>query len=273
MDPDSNFCKANYRWATQQLLRYGALKQAEVPTIFQVNGEYPKCFQVDKLKPLRLEQITWFDESHKKQHVGKMKNDKKIQMRFRRNADGKLDPNGELCPKGYEVGMKFSKEARFCFGAALQIDANGDVVTDDKNRPLGKTLPLFEYTNSMIVTNTEWLKVFTQTMKTPQSLKNARAPWVENMREPGVIYSGDPIDRLPKLGSTMKKLMADHNVNTVEEFFSYFNCRVDRRKAIVKSVKGLSMETLLKAEAVAEKAPKGPPPSKDHQKAKNPYFS
>jgi hypothetical protein len=122
-DPDSAFCQANYRWSTQLLLMYGELSQNEVPESFKDNdGNYPDCFQVDKLPKLKIQQIGWFDESHKKQKVGKMKNGKKIQMRFRRDAEGNLDPNGELAPKGYEVGMKYDKEARFCFGCVLELD-------------------------------------------------------------------------------------------------------------------------------------------------------
>jgi hypothetical protein len=194
-------------------------------------------------------------------------------VRFRRDPDGNLDPDGQLAPKGYEVGMKYDKEARFCFGCALDIDVDGIVKKNAKGQPLGITLPLFEYTESTVVTNTEWEKHFWMTCKAPKAIEKPRKPWVEDSREPGVVYSGDTIDKLPKIGTTMKSLMSDRNVNTVREFASFFRMRQDRRKNIVKQVKGLSMESLLIAESIAEKAPEGPPPVKDHRKANNPYLS
>lgn len=273
MDPSSNFCQANYRWATQLLLMYGDLDQKDVPEMFKVNGDFPECFQSEKLRKLKLEQITWFDESHKKQKVGRIKNGKNIQMRFKRNEEGKPDPEGEYLPRGYEVAMKFAKEARFCYGCVLEIDDKGNMKKNSKDQPLGKTLPLFEYTDATIMTNTDWLKVFWQAAKAPQQLKTAKAPWVENTRIEGVVYSGDPVDKLPKMGTTMKKLMLDRGVETVEEFATYFHNHHPRRKAIVQRVKGLSMESLLRATHIAEAAPKGPPALIDHRKNKNPYFS
>jgi hypothetical protein len=269
-NPERGFCRANYRWATQLLLMYGELAQNEVPELFKVDGNYPDCFRVDKVRKLKLEQVGFFDESHKKQKVGKTKNGKNIQVRFRRDANGNLDPNGELAPKGYQVGMKFDKEARFCFGCALQIDKDGNVLKNDKDQPLGKTLPIFEYTESTVVTDTEWQKQFWSVVKV---IWEPRKPWVEDTREPGVVYQGDSISKLPKMGTTITQMMKDCNVTTVQDFAKYFQNRPDQRRNIVKSIKGLGMEALLKAEAVAENAPPGPPPVKDHRAAKNPYLS
>jgi hypothetical protein len=92
-------------------------------------------------------------------------------MRFRRDKDGNLDPNGDLAPKGYKVGMKFDKESRFCSGCALQLDSNGSTSKNAQDQFLGKTLPIFEYTVSMVVTNTEWEKHFWVTVKAPKSFE------------------------------------------------------------------------------------------------------
>jgi hypothetical protein len=194
-------------------------------------------------------------------------------MRFRRNADGKLDNNGMLAPKGYEVGMKFAKEARFMLGCALEFDANGNKKLSEAGKPVGKTLPLFEYTESMVVTNRDWEKVFWQAVKAPKEIKTAKAPWVENMRALNVVYTVDLVDSLPKIGIIFKTVLADYNVITVEDFSNFFNCRPDRRRNIVRRIKSFSMSHLLEAEAVAQSAPNGPPAAKDHRKATNPYLS
>jgi hypothetical protein len=129
----SAFCQVNYHWTTQLLLRYGEMNQENVPDDFKVEeGEYPDCFWIDKLTAIKIKQVTIFDESHKKQKVGKQKNGRKIQVCFRRDTDGNLDPDGQLAPKGYKVGMKYDKEARFCFGCTLDIDKDGIVKKNAK---------------------------------------------------------------------------------------------------------------------------------------------
>lgn len=200
-DPASAFCQANYRWATQILIMFGELTQEQVPEDFKVNGEWPKCFQVEHIRKVVLPNVTWFDEAHKKQRVGKIKNGKKVQTRFPRNEAGEFDPNGTYLPKGYELGMKYAKEARFMYGCTLELENDGSAKLDSAGKPLGKTLPIFEYSETMIVTNKDWLKLFWQTVKAPNALSKG-GQWIENMREPGVIYSRDPVNALRDIGST-----------------------------------------------------------------------
>jgi hypothetical protein len=75
------------------------LKQEEVPECFKVDDEYPDCFRADKVRQLVLQQASWFDESHKKQKVGKLKNGKKIQMRFEEMMKATWIPMEALLPK------------------------------------------------------------------------------------------------------------------------------------------------------------------------------
>jgi hypothetical protein len=93
------------------------------------------------------------------------------------------------------------------------------------------------------------------------------------MRESGVIYTGDPVDKLPRLGASVKKLMSDRKVETVQQFAAFLRMRQDCRRNIVKQIKGLSMEGLLLAEAAAERAQPGPPEPKVNRKSNNPYLS
>jgi hypothetical protein len=117
------------------------------------------------------------------------------------------------------------------------------VKKNEADQPLGKTLPLFEYTDSTIVMHSEREKHFWATVKAPKLIPKARKPWVESTRKEGVVYTGDPVSKLlPKFGKMMTQLLNNREIFTVKEFAAYFHLRQDRRKAIVKQVKGLSME-------------------------------
>jgi predicted flap endonuclease-1-like 5' DNA nuclease len=70
----------------------------------------------------------------------------------------------------------------------------------------------------MVVTHSEWEKKIIAKFKEPKTLTKAKAPWVESTREPNVIYKGDPVTMLPRIGSTVATVLADHGVKTVEEY-------------------------------------------------------
>ena len=146
IDLDSDWCKASHRWSAQLLIMFGELKREELPAKFLLEGKLPMCFQPAAVRRIKLESIHFWDETHKKQRIGKTRSGTKLEYRFNYDKDGNLDlENGTKRPRSTELKMKYTKEARFCTGTCLKIDSTGNIVYDAKGRPLGKTLPLFEY--------------------------------------------------------------------------------------------------------------------------------
>ena len=47
---------------------------------------------------------------------------KKTQAKFKRDAEGKLDPGISSGDKKSDFHLKFTEEARFCFGAAIALE-------------------------------------------------------------------------------------------------------------------------------------------------------
>eukprot|EP00536_Pseudo-nitzschia_multiseries_P019687 jgi/Psemu1/62341/gm1.62341_g len=98
------WCRASFRWVAQLLLRFGKVKFSH-PMFSKLLGDAydvenpPACYDETLLTPLSLSKICWFDEMHKKAHIGVSgsrigpgKPD--VTMSFKRNLEGKLDPNG-----------------------------------------------------------------------------------------------------------------------------------------------------------------------------------
>ena len=279
-DVNSNWAVANYRFAIQMCLRLGVLEQEEIPLEIydpKKDGDIPDCFNVKELTPFSHANTTYWDETHKKQKLGKIKNGDNIEYRFKRSANGKFDStNGEYGDRNAEYHMKYEKEARFCAGMVLQIDDDGVPLYNANGEVLGKVLPLFDYSKKNVVTHKDWLKAFADSFKAPKSLSDSKAgKWIESGREEGVLYTGDDCSLLKGLDPKNKARtkLKEMDINTIGELVGYFHHRPDRRKNYCRAVR-MTMEKLLGilhtgAAALDEDVPA----ETDHRKATNPYFS
>ena len=123
-DPTSSWAIANYRWSVQVLLRMKEITVDKIPTDLweRKDGPLPDYFDPEKLTPIDPKFIAYWDETHKKQRIGKFKNGNNIQYRFKRNADGKvtMDKGGQLQDPGEEYKMKYEQEARMCTGCVME---------------------------------------------------------------------------------------------------------------------------------------------------------
>ena len=275
LDLDSDWCMASHRWATQLLIMFDHLKPGELPSKFLVNGKIPACFDKDLIRRIVIECIHWWDETHKKQRVGKLRSGTKLEWRFKLDANGTLDlENGTVPPRSTELKMKYTKEARFATGMCMEIDDQGAIVHDDQRRPLGKTLPIFEYSEQKIVSHFDYLSLFEQEIQAGKH-KADRMHWVNNPRVKGESYKDDCVTTLPHIGKAGKKwlLQCRTPVKTVAQYFDFFYMKQKNRKRFVKDINGMSSERQLVAEARAQTAKEGSPKIVDHRKAKNPYWS
>ena len=73
---------------------------------------------IDKLGSLNLEQVRWWDETHKKVETGSVK---EFQTLFCWDKkDGNLDPYGKVAAARPLMKVKFSDEIRLLFGVEVQ---------------------------------------------------------------------------------------------------------------------------------------------------------
>ena len=158
----------------------------------------------------------------------------------------------------------------------MQLDPDGNLVYDSEGQPLGKTLPLFEYTEQKIVSNSDYKIIFDQAIQDGK-YKAPKLPWLVDPRDPDKFYRDNCVSTLPRIGEVGKKwLLARPSpfgpVDSVAKYFKFFYGRIARRKTFCKDVRGMNSEGQATAEVRAEKAEESPAVI-DHCKSKNPYFS
>ena len=135
------------------------MKNEDVPEDLHEDGKLPDCFNAEKLTPIDIICVCFWDETHKKQRVGRVRGNTKLQCQFPRSSRGELDPvGGKPANPQTELKMKCEKEARFMTGMCLKLDKNGNAVHDAEKRILGAQLPLLEHTEQTIVSHTDWKK-------------------------------------------------------------------------------------------------------------------
>jgi len=125
-DPASGWCQANHCWALQPLITRRQIETQDTHTKFSnEDGTLPDCFNEDKLPHIRIENIDFWDETHKKVRIGKhktTKGGKQIECLFGRGTEGIIDLNGDHRVGGSECDVKQDNEARFMTGCAIKLD-------------------------------------------------------------------------------------------------------------------------------------------------------
>ena len=85
------------------------------PEMVQLSIPTPEYFQLDNLPRIELTQIGFWDETDKEVQV----DNKKCNVRFRRNEHGRLDPRGKFLPPETFLKMKYTEQGRLCLGVAI----------------------------------------------------------------------------------------------------------------------------------------------------------
>eukprot|EP00536_Pseudo-nitzschia_multiseries_P000572 jgi/Psemu1/1330/gm1.1330_g len=239
------WCRASFRWFAQLLLRFGQIDFSH-PIFEKLLGpaylkeKPPPCYDISLLTPLKLSQVVWFDELHKQCHIGESGSrvgpgKPNVAISFKRNANGKLDPNGKYPEKGKTVlQVKYEQQARFNFGVYMSEDGKGHRVE-----------PPFEYTGKKLITRVERNK----------------------LRLQAIGYC------IPKLKSKTFEKLQQHNLRFVRDLKA-LSGNTSEIRSIAASVSGISFERLSAFVRAAEACLEGsPPPVVDHRLASNPYLS
>eukprot|EP00536_Pseudo-nitzschia_multiseries_P012731 jgi/Psemu1/33007/gm1.33007_g len=225
------WCRASFRWFAQLLLRFGEIDFSH--PIFQkllgpayVKEKPPPCYDTSLLTPLKLSQVVWFDELHKQCHIGESGSrvgpgTPNVAISFKRNANGKLDPNGKYPEKGKTVlQVKYERQARFNFGVYMSKDGKGHRVQ-----------PPFEYTGKKLITRVERNK----------------------LRLQAIGYC------IPKLKSKTFEKLQQHNLCLVHDVKA-LSGNTSEIRTIAASVSGISFERLSAFVCAAEACLEGSPP-------------
>ena len=90
-DKKSKWAQARLALSKQLLIRFGRL---DLP------GNQPPCYDKNKLAPLKITMIAWWDETHRKCVIGGVAGgSKKALIWFPRDKDGKVDMTGDTHKK------------------------------------------------------------------------------------------------------------------------------------------------------------------------------
>jgi hypothetical protein len=118
---------------TQVLIRFGELPEEEFENIQQRNGgTLAAWLDPDKMKPLKPQQVAWWDETHRKCIVigGQRAAGATHCVRFPRTPEGKLDLEAgkDNDSKLAWVNVKYEKWVRLCLGCGIYEEADGTTV-------------------------------------------------------------------------------------------------------------------------------------------------
>jgi hypothetical protein len=96
------------------------------------------------MSKLSMYQIVWWDKSHQVCKLATDGNAKKMQVRFKRDPTGKLNPVGELKDPHKELRVKYEKEVRLGLGCAAMKCCSTDKIE-------GKCCKAFCYSGKVVL--------------------------------------------------------------------------------------------------------------------------
>ena len=109
-DPKSAWARARFLYIKQLMVRLG---------LYEVKEPKERRWDRDILGHLSLDQIGWWDETHRKCLIGGIRTNKDFCLQFKRDKNGLLNPNGEFSNKDLQkLNVKYESEGRFGLGCA-----------------------------------------------------------------------------------------------------------------------------------------------------------
>ncbi len=249
------WAKARMRWATQLLLRLKELRFDDL----EEDEKEEEYYKLDR-GFFQLEDVAFWDETHKVTHISGDGRGGKQQIRFRRDKDQKLCDDGTFNPEFHMVNVKYSSENRWCCGVRID-DVNGE--------PVGKRLPTLEYTERQIVSHEEYMGLVEKEIR---RVKQSRAShyWVKKRpARHGPVFREDPIDEMKGVRFSVTTIAA-----LKEAGIAYVRDIANMEWNVFKelNIKGIRRKTFTKAVGIAKRARVGAYSGDvDYRKFPNPY--
>ena len=265
-DPGSNWAQARYAWTCQLLARFGRLERT--PS----HGPIERKFDQQLQGKLELDQIVWWDETHRKCLIGSANNpNKNYHILFPRNKEGQFDlEKGEYSKEQKtRLNVKYEKECRLGLGVAMVTPLSDD------GTPLpsvGRRCVPYDYTSKVMVSVDDYKKLMKAEFQRVRALKGRSGFWVQSNRDPNILYyQNDPVNKIKGIGKKTAEVLEQVGVKTVGDL-SQFESPTEIER-LLKSKK-ISQAKLTKYWTEARQVvDKDAPPDIDHRLSPNPYKS
>ena len=210
-DPNSNWAQARRAWAQQLLARLGKLVREPK------HGPLEKRFDGDIQGKLALDQIVWWDETHRKCLIGGQNPSKSIQMLFPRNKEGRIDiEKGEYSQERKTIlNVKYEKECRLGLGVAMvtPLDPDGTTLPAE-----GRRCHPYDYSSKMMISVNDYKRMTKLEFDRVKSLKCRNGYWISSNRDQNIkYYSNDPVIMLKGVGKKASQQLKEIGITTIGE--------------------------------------------------------
>ena len=263
-DPESNWAQARYAWTQQLLARFGRLPRT--PLI----GPIERKFDQHLLGKLDLNQIVWWDETHRKCLIGTVQNPSKdYDILFPRNNEGKFDVEGGEYTKERKsrLNVKYEKECRLGLGVGMIAPLSED------GTPLpstGKRCHPYDYTSKVMISIEDYKRLMKVEFNRVRSLKGTNGYWYQSFRDPNIqYYQNDPVSKLKGVGKKTAELLEGIGLKTVGDLKSLTSPTDIEELPQKLTISKLTKFCTEARQAVDKDAPIGI----DHRLSANPYLS
>jgi hypothetical protein len=250
-DPASPWAIARLEYVTQILVRFGGLLTTEEVAGLAPPGELiPDKFNVLKLTKVSINQIAFWDETHKKVRVGQVgANGMKYQVRFRRDDDGKVNADNGSCiaEEGSQLKMKYAEEVRLCLGVVK-------VKLDDGTEE-GKRLPVFDYSGKVILTIKDYERKVAEEIQRVSNLQGNGGGWIECNREKGKFWESENLTAVKGIGKKTADNLARKGILSIGALKGCNNQQLSGLVGLRMSLKQLKKMQLLVLEALPGEPP------------------
>ena len=259
-DKTSKWARARMNWVTYLLVQLGKVKIQR-----DVNGNIPEWFDEEKVAPLELQQIVWWDETHQKCVIGnQLLVGQDGYFKFPRSENGEIDiENGQYKTEGIAyLSVKYDNEIRLALGCAMVLDQSG-VNVGQRCKPL-------VYSNKVLVSINEYEDKIKYEIQRVRQLTGERPiQWVTNPRLLDTLYSNDDVQKLKGCGKKTREQLVGKGIATVGDLKKISPTslmQLQEEKGLGSKVKQLYNQALDSLDSVA-------PELIDHRKTINPYES
>ena len=263
-DVNSNWAQARYAWTRQLLARLGRLERT--PLIGPVEAKFDQHIQ----GKLDLNQIVWWDETHRKCLIGSIQNPTKTyDILFPRNKEGNFDEKKGQYTKERKtkLNVKYEKECRLGLGVAMvqPLDQAGIAMPS-----IGRRCHPFDYTSKVMIGIPDYKRLMKVEFQRVKSLKGTNGYWYESARDPTILYyRNDPVKMLKGVGKKAVEMLESIGIKSVGDLKA-----IQSPTDIKEMPSRLSTNKLTKFISEAQKAvDQDAPVGIDHRNSSNPYES
>lgn len=164
-DPNSHWAVARWLFSMQFLIRLRVIDSQQITLTNKDDGLertfIPDYWNTKNLTAIKLSQIAWWDETHRKCTIGGLSGAKEYFLKFPRDEKGSYDPKGmdsnELVT---QLKVKYCQETRICLGVValpkFNVPSNG--IDNNDTELIGKRLKPFVYSGKVILSISDWKK-------------------------------------------------------------------------------------------------------------------